>query len=72
MKLSIFAAIFMAFVSLNQVFGSMTHSVKSKEAIISADESLVKPIDAGQAQPEGCPVCARLGVLCPYHYRADS
>ncbi|EGF99364.1 uncharacterized protein MELLADRAFT_124509 [Melampsora larici-populina 98AG31] len=66
MRLSIGTAIFMAFIS-NQVFGFLTHSSKSKRAMILADEALVKSIPI-VAERDYCPHCAALtSGKCPNH-----
>ncbi|EGG00818.1 uncharacterized protein MELLADRAFT_124502 [Melampsora larici-populina 98AG31] len=71
MKLSILATIFMAFVSFNQALGSMTHSLKSEEAIASdlvnhAHESGGPP---GIPDIWICTACADRGgpYKCPEH-----
>ncbi|EGG05045.1 uncharacterized protein MELLADRAFT_124498 [Melampsora larici-populina 98AG31] len=70
MKLSIFAAIFMAFVAFNQAFSSIIHSVKSEEEMTVADGPLVEAIDASESgnPPSGCPYCDLVGpVQCHIH-----
>ncbi|EGG03160.1 uncharacterized protein MELLADRAFT_124497 [Melampsora larici-populina 98AG31] len=66
MKLIIFAAISVAFMSFDQVLGSMLHGVKSEEAMMIADGSVVKPIDHGgpTTEPDGCQVCIAYNWGC--------